>query len=492
MSNRITRSGAGPSRSRGDEILQGSRDAREVLARKKAERGKKVNLRGAIKLELISQRMRELVNSRDENGVPVNTESTFKAKIGSVRTLIRKYLTLKEGVGNPTSVQISQTDLKNIIKPPGADFLQLLAEVWPNESTRITVLGYLVSVIDNVQPHNFGLSDRDYEVIYDHMLQGAQRRNRARSNNEAPEVIRDNPNVTKWERFIDFEKQMRDDDYGSMDHLGLAIRVLFSPRRDADFSLLKFCNRLPVLNEDNDKFNWCEVPQDESQPVKLDFRAYKTVRSFGRQNFHLSADSEYADVAPELVELGKIIRKNRERFPRTFVFPAVSRDEFSSTRVASQLKDVVSKVTDGVVFGVRILRKVYSTYTARVFGNNAIKRQHVAYLLAHSVAMNMTYGYREEDDVPEAAQEDVSQLRDRLSELERKTSEQARDVNKFRAAIGGAVSMLNSALGPEFDVEESVLNHARETLKTVKDLLRVSDIENSKSLVTDLISLLRT
>jgi hypothetical protein len=431
--------------------------------------------------------MRELVNTRDTDGNSVNNEKTFKAKVGAVRTLIRKHLLRSNLPANAAA--IANFDLKTLIKSPASEFINLLQVTWPNSSTRTTVLGYLVSIIDNLQHQNFGWSDRDYEIVYQYMLDNAHNRNRARMNNEAPEVIRQNPEI-KWETFVEYEKQMRDNDFGSMDHLALAIRVLFAPRRDHDFSLLKFCTRLPVLNEANDKYNYIEVPTDANAAVKLDFRSFKTVRSFNRQVFHLTADSEYSDVAPDLVELAKIIRKNRERFPRTFVFPAVNRDEYSSTRVANQLKDVVSQVTDGVVFGVRILRKVYTTYALRVHGNSAIKREHVAFLMAHSVSMSNTYAYNDEEAGDAIDNAELQAIRDRLSEQERKSSDLGISVNKFRAAIGSAVSILNTALG-EGEAADDAAEYTRDTLKVIRDFLNANDSGNALPLVSDLLTLLQ-
>jgi hypothetical protein len=190
---------------------------------------------------------------------------------------------------------------------------------------------------------------RLHNFFSDHMNEQAASLRVARQKNHVPQVLQDNPNVT-WSKLKEVELEWRESQYGSIQHLNLAFRVLLAPKRDDTFSRLKFVGRLPASNESNDKFNYILISDDDTKPIKLDFRRSKTSDSYPRMLLNLQtgkdelapagADNDYNDVCPELKVLGEILRKSWEDSPRTFVM-STNKDTYNLARTYAVIQDTV-------------------------------------------------------------------------------------------------------------------------------------------------------
>ena len=370
---------------------QRARARQLAQAHRQARAAPRARINGPITLGFVEDLLKRLTRTTDDQGRPVNTESTLKKKMSTVRTLIRKYL---QREGRPAN-ELNTTDLRDVLKPPIPALVTWIEQVWPKQNTRTTNIGYLVSVIRALHWENLRWTDEDYVTFYDTMNRHAAERNGDRLENAAPEPLRENPNI-RWEQFIEEELRLRQEANGSLEHVSLALRVLLGPRRDHDYEYLKFVKRAPIRDAENDRFNYIILADDK---VSLQFRNFKTVRSFGVQTFDLVSDSPYADVAPHLAVLATALRENYEGNPRTYLFEGSGRRRGSLIRSQCPkiLHDIVVHVT-GVSFGIQVLRRLYTNYAWANWGNSSRSIKHSSDIMAHSISTSHEYRFNQQDE----------------------------------------------------------------------------------------------
>jgi hypothetical protein len=236
----------------------------------------------------------------------------------------------------------------------------------------------------------------------------------ARQKNPVPQVLQENPNIT-WSKLKGVELEWRESQFGSIQHLNLAFRVLLAPKRDDTFSRLKFVGRLPASNETNDKFNYILISDDDTKPIKLDFRRSKTSDSYPRMLLNLQtgkdelapagADNDYNDVCPELKVLGEILRKSWEDTPRTFVM-STNKDTYNLARTYAVIQDTVEAAV-GVRLGVRELRRLAATWAWSQNNWSSGMRVKFATLMEHSLTQSTEYNLPGRRELQPCSEEDL-------------------------------------------------------------------------------------
>lgn len=269
-------------------------------------------------------------------------------------------------------------------------FLGRLDRYYPNQATHTTMLGYWVSIIDVIRYRSFNLTKSQFDVIYDEMLRMAQQSRESRVDNPIPRILEERPEID-WKVLIDAERDMRENEFASIQHLTLAMSVCLAPRRNDDSSRLRFCRAMPVYDPnlpEEQESNWCVIPYT-NDPVLLDYRAYKTSGKYGRKVIRLATTSEYIAVAPDLPILGDILRGSYGSAPRDYVFSDAA-DTMSVARVARWTK-AVSEIVTGAPLGIQVLRRLYSTYCWSKWGNNDRNLMLASELAAHSIQESRKY-----------------------------------------------------------------------------------------------------
>lgn len=381
---------------------------------------------------------------------PVNRKKTVSNKINSMRSFVRKFFQIRKGIEEPTIEQIEGLDWREIFKDGAQGIITFMEEAYENKQTRNSTTGYLKSAIDQVKYRSLGWKIDDYTAFSDFMNEQAASLRAARQKNPVPQVLQDNPNVT-WSKLKEVELEWRESQYGSIQHLNLAFRVLLAPKRDDTFSRLKFSGRLPASNESNDKWNYILISDDTEKPIKLDFRRSKTSDSYPRMLLNLDtgkdelapagADNDYNDVCPELKVLGEILRKSWENTPRTFVM-STNKDTYNLARTYSVIQDTVEAAI-AVRLGVRELRRLAATWAWSQNDWTTSHRIKYATLMEHSLQQSTEYNLPGRRELVPCSIEDIP-LADRLK-LQRYDNLK-KTVGDMKKAIRTAVNALKEVI----------------------------------------------
>jgi len=357
---------------------QAETDGRRNVVREHAGRGKGSPKR--ITLNDVEQAFRKLVQQG------VNTESTLKKKIAVIRSLTRHWLRHK----NIGLDRLATYDLKQMLG--SAEFLEWLPQVYPNQSTRATTLGAIVSLLDVLGSRTVGVNAVGYDAIWNSMQQEAAARDRQRDQNEPRDFDVD----ISWDRIVAAEKQLRDTEFASEQHLVLALYVLLPPRR-GDYFDCRYVTREPAA----DGKNYIVVPENEDDPCWVILGSYKTVRAYGRYLVKLSPDSQYAKYMTDINVLNETIReyaKEKTLRSNDLFFPDRNGNA-NSARFHSVLKAALFKTT-GVHLGIRNLRRMYVTHINAGPPLSTADRKNIAYMCGHSLSTADTY--RQLDQLQEA------------------------------------------------------------------------------------------
>ena len=357
---------------------QAETDGRRNVVREHAGRGKGSPKR--VALNDVEQAFRKLVQQG------VNTESTLKKKIAVIRSLTRHWLRHK----NIGLDRLATYDLKQMLG--SAEFLEWLPQVYPNQSTRATTLGAVVSLLDVLGSRTVGVTAAGYDAIWNKMQNEAAARDRQRDQNEPRDFDVD----VSWDVIVAAEKQLRDNEYASEQHLVLALYTLLPPRR-GDYFDCRYVTREPAV----DTKNYIVVPENEDDSCWVILGSYKTVRAYGRYVLKLSADSQYAKFMTDIDVLNDTIRKyvEEKNLRNNKLFFPDRNGNANPARFHSVLKAALFKTT-GVHLGIRNLRRMYITYINAGPPMSAADKKSLGFMMGHSVSMSDTY--RQLDQLQEA------------------------------------------------------------------------------------------
>lgn len=324
---------------------------------------------------------------------PVNTYKTYVKKMQVFTNFVKRWIQKVKGDDAyvATDAEINDLDWRDMFAGGMQSFLDWFQQTYPHPSTRKTYLGYLVTVVDNLKYRTLGITRSGYDLMYAAMTLGARAVQMEREMNAVPRQLQNRPDID-WQMFVDAEEELSQSQFGSWEHLILGLRVLLAPRRDDDFVQLRFRRTMPAYDPTTAKeeeFNYCVVPRDETEPVILDFRAFKTSGHIGRTVVKLSDASSFSDVRPGLAKLGRLLRQNYEADERDYVLGYSETDVPTPGSVADWIKGSVQAITN-VAFGVQILRRIYSTWVWEQ-GFNHTQLEKSARLMGHSVAESNRY-----------------------------------------------------------------------------------------------------
>lgn len=357
----------------------------------------------------VRNELQELGNTYVD-GVPLNTEKTIKQKFSMCRSLARRFMR-SQGTAKPKKQDVDNFDLRKLFARTGTrsrsdTFLAFMRQTYPNQNTFNTYLGYWISIFNTCRYKSFGLAKSEVHEIMVESRKASRVVSKNRGENAIPPRMQNIVNIT-WDMFVDAEKRMRQSEYASADHVAFALRVLLCPRRDDDFARLKWTTKPPP----DDDWNYVVVPPRNAGPIHFVFQRYKTRRFYNTQIIHLSNESKYTDIRPDLPELGEILSTYYEKLGQKDKsgFVLVTSDEslsLSAVRARDKLRSIAGEVVQGGgAVGIQALRKIYSSWAAQQDWT-VNQRADSAYLMGHSLTESARYNMQgwgqnaadEEDD----------------------------------------------------------------------------------------------
>lgn len=212
-------------------------------------------------------------------------------------------------------VEKTQRPLEELIRRPRSTF-QIIQREYENVKTRKTLIIAIKAIFKYV-PELRCSEERawkkwhDYFIRLDHQITTALRSGEPTS--------RERHNWVPWANVVAKEQDLARTEFGSWDHLLLAMYTLIPPARQ-DYNAVYIVHKKP---QEISRGNFIVLPEDTSLPATLYMNNYKTFKAYGTYTRELPLD------------LTKVIRASLNKHPRRFLFiqengePYLKRDSYT-------------------------------------------------------------------------------------------------------------------------------------------------------------------
>jgi integrase len=227
----------------------------------------------------------------------------------SKRVYIRHLITLTKVTGRT---------LEQLVKKPRSSYT-MITEQYPNIQSRRTMIVAIKSIFKHVPELQCDYPDayKKWHVYFKDLDTQVTKRIMA-----AEPTDRERVNWVHWADVVAKEKELSRTNYGSQDHLLLAMYVLIEPGRQ-EYNALTILDKKPN-DEGMTRGNFLIVPENTILPIIMVLNDYKTAKTY----------STYQRELPD--DLSAIIRESLRQRPRKYLFtqedgstPYLKRNSFS-------------------------------------------------------------------------------------------------------------------------------------------------------------------
>lgn len=204
--------------------------------------------------------------------------------------------------------------------------------------------------INSVLKYNFvQVTDHCRQKYDKYMMDTAQVSLTASKKNKAPKKVKDN-NLT-WKNILEVFEKLKKEEYGSTDHLFVAMYVLLRPRRLDEYRNIGVFTHRQTVNE-KDTPNYIKINENKREAV-LHITKYKTSKTLGP--FVKKLPQELVDII-----IANLSSRRQHNVPaKTLIATDAGRPYAEGT--FGKVLGAIFKKHLGVTIGVILLRRLYLT-----------------------------------------------------------------------------------------------------------------------------------